>query len=219
MKNQMKSMILLVIAKKAVVALHLRSKSPSQLLVDAKSYEDGISKNPLTFQNPNPSMATLNGLIGNLEGTFVKASSKVNGAVAAKHVAVRALQIGLKTLAVYVESVANKNPDMAEAIAGLANMKLKAHTLANKSAFAIVQGPNSGELIMTAKGKKGNATYNFELSTDISLGANWKSVQNKTVARVVITNLTSGTRYFGRVFRTDKSGTVQLGVVKSYVVN
>jgi hypothetical protein len=219
MKKQTQSITMLIVVKRIQVALRLNRKNAAQIVDDAKSYEDGISKNPGTFPNPSPSLATINTLVANLEGTFVKASSRVKGAVAEKVAAKKALELGLKSLANYVESVANANPDQAVVIVKLANMGLRSHKKATSTDFSMVQGPNTGELVLRAKGKKGSATYNFELSTDTSVATNWKSVQNNTRALAKITGLIIGTRYFGRVFRSDKSGTIQLGGVLSLVVN
>ena len=209
----------LVVTKKIQVVLHLGSKSASQLITDARSYEDGITKNPTVFPNPDPSLATINTLIANLQATEVTAASRVKGAVQARNAAKKALELGMKAMAFYVEKTANANPDQAQTIAKLANMAIKSHSKRTKNDFTMVQGSNTGEVLMEAKSEKGRVTFNFEISTDISNPANWRSVQNKSVAKALVKGLVSGTRYYGRVSRTDKTGTYQLGQVLSLTVN
>ena len=72
---------------------------------------------------------------------------------------------------------------------------------------------------MTCKSESGRVTFNFEISTDTSNPANWKSVQNKSIAKVTVTGLVSGTRYYGRVLRTDKTGTFQIGTDLSAIAH
>jgi hypothetical protein len=208
-----KQMIILVviITKKIKVVLHLSKRTVMQLISDAKSYVDGISKNTATFATPNPSLTTVNVLIAKLATDETAAKARAKGAVAIRNASKKSLELALTDLAAYVESIANADPNNAESIAKLANMSLKAHTPKVKNDFTMAQGNNPGELIMTCKSESGRVTFNFEICTDTSNPANWKSVQNKSIAKVTVTGLVSGTRYYGRVLRTDKTGTFQVG--------
>ncbi|HEV7229730.1 MAG TPA: hypothetical protein VGO45_00295 [Bacteroidia bacterium] len=214
----MKKQIIILVtitAKKVTVVLKLSKKTVAQLIADAKSYEDGISKNATTFPTPNPTLANLNVLITNLELATVAASNRTRGAVAIRNAAKKALENALKILAGYVEAIANANPEHSESIVKMANMALKSRKPTARNDFSMVAGKNAGELIMIAKSEKGRVTFNFEISTDISNPANWKSVQNKSIARTTVTGLVRGTLYYGRVSRTDKTGTYQIGTVLS----
>ncbi len=204
-------MLTIIVAKRVKVALLLSKKTVAQLIADAKSYVDGISKNAATFPAPSPASATMNALITKLQIDETAAMARTKGAVAVRNASKKALELGMTDLASYVESIANADPANAEAIVKLANMVLRKHTVAVKNNFTMVQGKNAGELVMTCKSEKGRVTFNFEISTDNTNPALWKSVQNKSIAKVTVTGLTSGTRYYGRVLRTDKTGTFQVG--------
>jgi hypothetical protein len=215
MRNRILILTVHLAAKRATVVLKLSKKTVTQLITDAKSYEDAMTKNVGTFPNPNPAFSSIDTLIINLQAATVAAKNHAKGTTAARNVARKALENALRVLAHYFESVANSNPENAEVIVQLANMSIRTRKTPGKNDFNMLTGKNAGELIMLAKSEKGSATYNFEISTDISNAANWKSVQNKTSARAVITGLITGTRYFGRVSRSDKTGTFQIGTVLS----
>jgi hypothetical protein len=209
----------IIVTKKIQVVLFLKKRSVSQLITDAKSYTDGITKNPTIFPNPVPSLASVNTLSTNLHTAEIAAANRAKDAVKVRNAAKKTLELALVKLASYVQGIANADPDNALAIVALANMIVKKHNKAVKNDFTMVQGKNKGELLMTAKSEKGRVTFNFELSTDTSNPANWKSVQNTSLAKALIGGLAIGTRYYGRVSRTDRKGTNQIGQVLSLVVN
>ncbi|HXC05452.1 MAG TPA: hypothetical protein VNZ86_11910 [Bacteroidia bacterium] len=214
-----KSIIVLttIVSKKIQVVLHLHPKSVAQLIVDTKSYIAGISANAGYFPTPNPAIATVQAEMANLESTAVAAEGRAKGTVAARNAARKTLELALKALAFYVEGIANNDPDHSLAIAKAANMTIKTHTSHQKQDFSVVATKKPGELLLTAKSEKGRVTFLFELSTDISNPANWKTVQASSQAKALIRGLVSGTKYYGRVTMTDKTGQRQIGTVLSAI--
>ncbi|MFI5148089.1 MAG: hypothetical protein ACHQRM_00030 [Bacteroidia bacterium] len=208
-------MLAVIISKKIQVVLHLKQRTAPQLITDAKSYVTGVSGNAGYFPVPNPPIATIQADIVNLETTSVAAQGRAKGTVAARNAARKTLELSLKGLAFYVEGIANNDPDHALAIAKAANMTVKSHTPHMKQDFKMVATKKAGELLLVAKSEKGRVTFNFELSTDISNPANWKTVQNNSKATALITGLVSGTKYFGRVTLTDRTGPRQVGTILS----
>jgi hypothetical protein len=210
-------MLAVIIAKKIQIVLHLHPKPVAQLMTETKSYVAGITANPGYFPTPNPPLATITTQLTNLETTVVAATTKAKGTVAARNAARKTLELSLKTLASYVEGIANNDPDHAAAIAQAANMTIKTHTTHQKQDFIMVATKVPGELLMVAKSEKGRVTFLFELSTDISNPANWKTVQGSSHAKALITGLVSGTKYYGRVTMTDKTGIHPVGTVLSAI--
>jgi hypothetical protein len=205
--------ITVVVVKKITVVLLLNKKSVSQLITDTKSYVSGITANPGYFPTPNPAMATLNTEVASLEAAAVAAGTKAKGTIAARNAARKTLELSLKALAFYVEGIANNDPDHGAAIALAANMKVKTYTKHQKQDFVMVATKNPGELLLVAKSEPGRVTFLFELSTDISNPANWKTAAGSSHARALITGLVSGTKYYGRVTMTDGSGIHPVGTV------
>jgi hypothetical protein len=206
-------LVAMLVVKKPVVVLKLNGKSIAQVIVDANSYMDGISKNPTRFPSPSPTLADITAAVVKLEASAKTAQSRSRSDVAIRNADLKALENLLKDLAHYVETICKLDINNAEAIAKQANMQLKTHTTPQKQDFVMTALTTTGEILMTAKSEKGRVTFNFELSTDPTNPALWKSVQNKSIAHAKVTGLTSGTRYYGRVFRTDKTGTYQVGQV------
>lgn len=203
----------IIVAKKVQVVLMLKKRSVSQLITDAKAYTDGIAKNPTVFPNPTPSLASVNTLSTDLHNAEIAAATRAKGAVKQRDAAKKALELAMVKLASYVQGIANADPDNALAIVALANMHVKTHNKAAKNDFTMVLGKRKGEVLMTAKSEKGRVTFNFEMSTDISNPANWKSVQNSSISKAIVGGLTKGTTYYGRVSRTDRKGTSQIGQI------
>jgi hypothetical protein len=218
MKKSIFIMAILVV-KKPVVVLNLRKKTVAQLIIDAKAYVAGVTANAVTFPTPSPALSDITPLISNLEASSSVAETHAKGAVPKRDADRAALELKLKDLAHYVEIICRANASNAASIAKMANMALKTRTAPQKQDFVMTALLTPGELLMTAKSEKGRVTFNFELSTDITNPSLWKSVQNRSIAHAKVAGLVSGTRYYGRVSRTDKIGTYQVGQVLSVVIH
>ncbi|HEV7231505.1 MAG TPA: hypothetical protein VGO45_09275 [Bacteroidia bacterium] len=200
------------------VALHVRNISAENLMADAQSYLNAIATNKRLFQNPRPPLSQIRILINELSEACAKASSRGKTGTAVKTASKRALEIKLKTLAQYVEAIANDDPEHAIEIVQTANMRVKKSTRSYKQDFSMKRSKRKGELILSIKKTAERETYRFEISTNPDFPSAWQVVQQSTRAKAVVRGLVSGTRYYARVFRTDKTGTVQVGTVLSLVL-
>jgi hypothetical protein len=208
-----------IVVKKVSIVLNFRGKSRQELLLDAKAYVDGLINTPKWFPYPNPSILFLQTKITDLSNASVRAQTRQLGTVAQAKVAEKKLQLALRSLAAYVEDIANNNPLMAAAIVKSANMNSKKASLPNKADFAVKTGKKRGELVLTAKAGRSSFTMNFEITLDPENPLSWRSVQNKTLSSVTVKGLVSGVRYYARASRTDKNGTYPVGIVLNAIVS
>jgi hypothetical protein len=219
MKKTQHIVLPIVLVRKVTVVLNLREKSRLQLIQDARTYVDGLIKNTQWFPYPNPTVLFLQSKINDLVNASLLVPSRAVGTVEQAKVAEKSLQLALRTLAAYVENIANMHPDNALAIVASVNMTTKKTSISKKDDFSAQSGKRTGELILTAKAGRNRFTMNFEISLEPDNPLSWRSVQNKSLASVTAKGLVSGARYYARVFRTDKNGTRQIGTVLDTVVN
>jgi hypothetical protein len=207
-----------VLIRKVQVVLHIRNISAPNLMQDARLYIDGIARNKKWFPSPIPSLQEIRSQVNALDLACVNAASGTRAAVEAKRIAQRALKNNVLYLANYVESVANAHPDHAAEIVLLSNMHIKNSNRSYKQDFTVTPGKNKGELILTVRKATKRETYRFEISTNPDIPSYWHIIQQNTKSKATARYLTEGILYYARVFRTDKTGTRQIGQVISRVL-
>lgn len=186
---------------KLMVALLLSKKSIAQIIIDAKDYVTSMTGN-VHFPGPSPALSVITTLVTTLEAAVAVAQTKLRGSVGKMHAELKALNIQLKLLAGYVESVANQDPDHAQDIIQSSGMLVKKHAQRPPKIFTAVQGKNSGDVVLNTKAVRHGA-YIYQMSTD---GINWTTIYTGTKVRFVKTGLTAGTHVFFRVAVSDKNG-------------
>jgi hypothetical protein len=213
--NLKKSAIIILMAalakvKKIIVVLGLSRKSVTTVISDAKHYVQSMTANVSTFATPSPSLTSVTALITALEAAETTGKTKAIGTKDQVTIAKVNLHASLASLASYVQTLANTNPETAVATVHLAGMEVKKDGAHTKPDFAMKPGISSGEIIMIVKAGKKQPGNDYQLSTD---GVTFKSFFKTTNCKATITGLVSGTKYFGRVIRASKTGDVQVGPV------
>jgi hypothetical protein len=203
--------------KKKMVALMLAKVSVPQLVADARHYVQSMTGNA-HFPNPSPALTDVSTNATALEAAYAVAQTKVKGAAERRDVEVRALHLKLKGLAVYVEGIANTNPDLADTIIASAGMQEKKAAKVTQHVFSVKLGAKPGEVLLSTKGVK-RGVYIYEMSADPNLApANWTMIYQGITRKFLKTGLVSGTRYFFRYSTIDKTGQSAWSPMLSVVV-
>jgi hypothetical protein len=191
--------------KKAQVALMLSKVSVPQFIAEARHFVQSMSGN-VFFPNPNPVLTDISANATALEAAYAVSQTRVKGSAEKRDVEVRALHLKLKSLAIYVEGIANTNPDLADAVIASAGMQEKRPNSKGAHVFSVKLGAKPGEVLLRTKGLK-RGSYIYEMSTDPNLApANWIVIYQGLTMKFLKTGLTSGTRYFFRYSTIDKNG-------------
>ncbi|HEY0030017.1 MAG TPA: fibronectin type III domain-containing protein [Bacteroidia bacterium] len=189
---------------KKQVALKL-SKLSVPLKIDRGNYiVSSMTGNP-SFPSPVPSLATIKSNVVDLEAARVAALGGGVEDTSNMHDKADKLELSLKLLAAYVESIANENPDTAETVIQSAGMEVKVMTTHSSPEFKVSITENPGEVRLVTKHNR-NSTFIWQISTKPGEEGDWKQIDQTTRSRITVSKLDSGTRYYFRVARVDKSG-------------
>jgi hypothetical protein len=161
----------------------------------------------INLPSPIPTLATLTTLTNQAEAAYLKAKTGRPDDTANMRNKVAALELALKQFAGYVEAIANKDLATAETVILSAGFKVKGRKPRQVRTFDAKPTGIPGEVKVTHKAEP-NAAYEFQISTDISNEANWRSFALTTKSRIVKGGLEPDTRYSfrGRVITKDGPG-------------
>jgi hypothetical protein len=204
-------------APKAIAVLNLHNRSVLQTISDARHYVAQMTGNVL-FPNPTPALVDLSNKINALEAAYNVALTRVKGSTLTMHTELDALRVMMKTLAAYVEGIANSNQATAAntiAAAGMIAKKRSAHV---SKGFRVLMGSLSGTVKLSTTAAKRGA-YIYQMCTDPANPANWVTIYTGTVLKFVKTGLTVGTRYYFRVAVCTKGVQADWSVTESILVS
>ncbi len=157
------------------------------------------------FPTPSPTLASITTNVNNLEAAHIAAQGGGSDDTAAMHAKELVLDLSLKSLAAYVEGIANANPLTAEATILGAGMDTKAPSVRAAREFHAAPTGKPGEVKLSTKFVK-RATYIFQQSTAPDTESSWVTIGQSTRATLTKNSLVSGTRYYFRVAVVDKDG-------------
>jgi hypothetical protein len=143
------------------------------------------------FPNPNPVLAAFVTKLGAYDAAATAAKSRAKGTIAARNAA-RTDYIGaLHSVRGQVQSVADANPENAEAIITSAAMSVKKAPVHKPRTFEARQLPVSGSVELITKAAGQRAAYDWQYSTDG--GKTWIDVVSTTRAKTIISGLPAAT--------------------------
>ena len=157
------------------------------------------------FPLPNPTLASVTTSINVLEAAQIAAMGGGTEDTANMHNKESLLDLSLKLLAFYVESIASANPVTAEAVilsSGI-NVKTKSSHAAKEFNVSVTGKP--GEIKLVTKFVN-RATFFWQMCTDPSNELGWKIIAQGTKSKILISDLISTTRYYFRVSVITKDG-------------
>jgi hypothetical protein len=196
--------------RKAV--LYLNKKTPVQKIQFARTVVIAMTGNG-HFPTPSPALSVISTDANNLETAYLAAQTHAKGTAAPMHAMMKVLELSLRALANYVETIANADPDNAVSIIESAGLSVRKANPAKPRILHVVAS-GKGQVTLTCPTEKlGN--YKWEFTTgDPSIEANWKFLAEVRKSKTVQTGLNSTTVYH---FREWTFGLKGLGPVSQIV--
>ena len=193
----------------ARVRLNLKNLSVTDKLAKGWQIVTAMTNNT-NFPNPNPPLSEVTSFLDDLTQAFAlvhSAKSEITSRVVTQDNAEARLDESLAKLAAYVESIAGRDDTLITS----AGMETKASPSAPTiptapQALSAATGEHEGEINLFWKAVPNTRSYTIEASQDPANSASWTHVGIATSASKVITNLTSGKRYWFRVAAVSAGG-------------
>jgi hypothetical protein len=192
--------------KKKEVALGLKWLSTPQLISNARLYLQKISGN-VYFPAPSPSISEVSTQLNVLETAYTVSLSRAKGAVSEMHVERKSLEILLKGLGIYVETIANKDPDNAEQIINSSGMPIKRPNTHLPKTFTARLTGTPGEVKLNSKRVNQSSCYMYAITTNPASETAWEELTPSTNVKKYINGLIPSTRYYFRM-RVSTSGVI-----------
>jgi hypothetical protein len=146
------------------------------------------------FPAPTPSLATVQAHLQTLVSDESGALSKGIGMVAARDVSLEVVVRDLQGLTLYVQGIADANPDKAAEIIESSGLSVKKSSPRKRSDLTVKNGPNSGTVILVARGAGARSAHNWQISKD---QITWIDLPTTIAAKTEVVGLTYGsTEYF-----------------------
>ncbi|HEV7231368.1 MAG TPA: fibronectin type III domain-containing protein [Bacteroidia bacterium] len=181
---------------KTNVALLQSKLPPNQMIANASHFVGMMTGNPY-FPKPVPSLSSIQAQIASLGNACDVAMTRVKGSSDKVQLIRKTLGISLKSLAIYVETIANANPDEAANIIASAGMNIKRSYKARPRIFSVTPTGDPGSVKIDCKAQY-KAIYIYEISTDPNNAASWKTIYIGNKTKYIHRGLVSGTRYYFR---------------------
>ncbi len=192
---------------RSIASLHL-PRQVALLLAIARAIAQSMDGNK-SFPSPEPTIATLNTAIADLETaeTAVKSQSRSKSAVTARDQRRAALLTLLEQAKGYVQKMADADPTRGAEIIQSAAMNVRKVPVRTKRVFGGKPGPLSGSVALATGSAGHRASYDWSYSADG--GKTWQMASPTLQARTVITGLQPGVSYLFRYRAVTKSGAAE----------
>jgi hypothetical protein len=205
---------MVAIIHRFVVVLLLPTSVPA-LIKFAQAVVAGLTNNAF-FPTPNPPLPTLSALTAKLDAAETAAKTRAVGTVEARDVAKEALVQALHDVRAYVQSVANANPEQADAMITSAALRSKTIPARLKADLAVIAGDVTGAAKIEAKAVAKRAAYEWQWSADG--GKTWTSLPPTLQARTTVAGLPVGVTCSFRVRALTRTGEGDWGQTITYLV-
>jgi hypothetical protein len=187
---------------RSIVALAF-PKRVAALISLAKAIAEGLTGNA-SFPNPDPSVASINKAIADLEAAETAAKTRLAGAVDTRDQKRADLIALLQGAKAFVQKVADASPEQAPALIKSAAMGVRKASTHGKHVFAVKQGSLSGSVSIEAAVPGPRASYEWEYSSDG--GKTWLPMPPTSRSKTELTGLQPGTSYSFRCRSVTKAG-------------
>jgi hypothetical protein len=161
-----------------------------------------MTGNP-SFPEPTPPLAEMSAALDTLETREELALKGGKGMVKERDVALRQAHNKVTMLRAYVQSVANEEPEKAEAIVHSAGMNAKKPRTRTKPPVEVKHGDAVGRVVLDAKALPQPVQYRWQMSTDQET---WTDVAETFKTKSVVEGLVPATVYAFRLRTVTKSG-------------
>lgn len=175
-----------------VIAALKMPKQGSLLIGVARAIAQAMNGNK-TFPNPDPSIATLQTAISDLDAAENQAKTGLKSALAARSQKRKALYLLLEQEKSHVQKVADADPDRAHEIIVSAAMSVRKVPIRTKRVFTARQTPVSGTVELFTGRVAQRASYEWQYSSDG--GKTWQSAAPTLKAKTLVPGLQPGVTY------------------------
>lgn len=193
----------------ARIRLNLKSLSVTDKVAKGRQIVTAMT-NHASFPSPNPPLTEVTTLLDELaqaSALVQAAKSEVTTRVVTQDNAEAKVDQALTKLAAYVESIAGKDDTLITSAGMEARGARSAPTLPSvPQALSATPGEHDGEISLAWKGVPNARSYTIEASVEPSTATSWTHIGIATSASKLITNLTSGKRYWFRVAAVSAGG-------------
>jgi len=193
----------------ARIRLNLRSLSVTDKIAKGRQIVTAMTNNT-NFPNPSPPLTEITASLDELTQAFAlvqSAKSEVSTRVVTQDNSEARLDQLLTQLAGYVESVAGRDDTLITSVGMETKAVPSAATVPSvPQALAANAGEHEGEINLLWKAVPKARSYIIEFSLDPATASSWTHVGIATSASKVVTNLTSGKRYWFRVAAVGAGG-------------
>ena len=191
------------------VRLNLKSLTVTEKIAKGRQIVTAMSNNP-SFPNPNPPLTEVTTALDELTQAFAlvqAAKSEVTTRVVTQDNVGAKVDEVLTKLASYVESVAGKDETLITSPGMVTKSSPSSPSLPSvPQALSASAGEHEGEIDLVWKAVPNARSYTIESSQDPATPASWTHVGIATSASKLITNLTTGKRYWFRVAAVSAGG-------------
>ena len=193
----------------ARIRLNLKNLTVTEKVAKGRQIVTAMSNNT-SFPNPNPPLAEVTAALDELTQAFAlvqAAKSEVTTRVVNQDNAGAKVDQVLTQLAGYVESVAGKDETLITSAGMETKSSPSSPTLPSvPQALSANAGEHEGEINLVWKAVPNARSYTIEASQDPAGANSWTHLGIATSASKVITNLTTGKRYWFRVAAVGAAG-------------
>lgn len=191
------------------VRLNLKSLTVTEKVAKGRQIVTAMTDNA-SFPNPNPPLPDMTAALDELSQAYAlvqAAKSEVSTRVVSQDNAGTKVDQLLTKLASYVESIAGKDDTLITSAGMETKASPSAPTLPSvPQALSASAGEHDGEISLAWKAVQNSRSYTIEASQDPATPTSWTHVGIATSASKLITNLTSGKRYWFRVAAVSAGG-------------
>jgi hypothetical protein len=191
------------------VKLNLKNLTVTEKIAKGRQIVTAMTNNA-SFPSPNPPLTEVTAALDELTQAFAlvqAAKSEITTRVVTQDNAGAKVDQALTKLASYVESVAGKDGTLITSAGMETKSAPSSPTLPSvPQALSASAGEHEGELNLVWKAVQNARSYTIETSQDPATPASWTHVGIATSASKLITNLTSGKRYWFRVAAVSAGG-------------
>jgi hypothetical protein len=190
-------------------------KVVAALVEYAQAIVTAMTNNP-RFPSPVPALAVVTTAIAALQSAQTAALARTKGAVTARNDKKAALVALLQQLRMYVQTVADADPENSAAIIQSAGIAVKKSAARKPRVFSALQGAVSGTVKLVTATAARRASYDWEYSIDG--GKTWLLLPSTMQAKTSVAGLTPGGTVQFRYRALTKSGEGDWSQPLSFIV-
>jgi hypothetical protein len=174
----------------------------SDYLIGCRLVVSMMTGNPC-FPTPTPTLAEVSTSLDSLEAREELARRGGKGMTQLRDVALRQAHTCMTLLRAYVQSVANAEPEQAEAIVHSAGMNVAKPRTRTKLPVEVRHGGAVGRVVLDAKALPKPVQYRWQMSTDQHT---WTDLPETFKTKSVVEGLTPATFYSFRLKTVTRNG-------------